>query len=672
MPFVIAPLVDAAFEAVGAGALASTAIVGGLTVGGLVANVLFAGALVGVAALLQPKKAPSYQPWQPYVPVATQVNAQSIAPRFHVYGQMRVGGVLACHEVYSLWLWDAVVLNCGPIAGVLEIFNDDELQVLTSSPLDGVIAYPMQGLKIGQQYSYVFSGGAPVAVPGGFFPMAAYEFRQAKPLGNYSSLFSVSWLTGLPSLTNSFAPIWAADILCAGLSMLYCRFTSPGGSTNPFTHYPNRLPQVSCIIQGEPVYDPRDPAQNFADQTTWKYSSTLYPDAGRNPALIWAAYWTHGDGGRLAYSEIDWASVARAANDCDRLVGAYGGGTEPFARCEIQWHTGESPADVETRILATCDGVPYENGGKQALWIHQPYAPVVTLTEQDFSSIQWDEVSGALDETNYIQASYSEPRINYAFLSTAPATDATSIAQVGERPQTLELKSVTSHNQAYRLAYRALRRNNPALRVTASCGPRALRALEEFAVAINAPDYGIVGTFRPRDLVKFDPATFAGTYAFDLIAADEYVDVVAPYDPVSGDLSVVSSATINIGTMSPVAIPYTLTWVGSGPGTPFVTAEAWTYQVLNGNSTSGASVGLPIDTSLQFFVQARTVASATDRTPTSAWQGPWTNATSEWLRVSPALAPSTSYELQAWFLNVATNILSAPIEGVYVDIPAHA
>ena len=182
-----------------------------------------------------------------------------------------------------------------------------------------------QGLVYGQ-WVPVYTGQAPAG---------HLEFHNASDAGAVSSLLSAS-----------FPALWDSSRKCRGLAVLYAKWNG-ANLTGLLNTYPNRFPQHSTVIRGEPVYDPRDGTQSFADPTTWKFSRSGVPDPGRNPALIWAHYWTHSDGGRLGYIDIDWTSVAQAANDCDRSVPTLGGGNEPFARCDMQWHAGEAPGEVE-------------------------------------------------------------------------------------------------------------------------------------------------------------------------------------------------------------------------------------------------------------------------------------------------------------------------------------
>jgi len=688
MPVLLAPLIATGLTALIGEVAATGAILGiaGLTVSGLVTGAVTLGLVVGAEMLLSRGKAKGRGDYQPQIAQPGTVGAQSIGPRMHAAGQLRVGGVYLYRQVDAGYLLYGVVINCGKIDSLIAHLVDDELQVTAAkdyppyyTAADGKIVAPTQGMKYFQTLLLQWVKGVPTQVPGPFLPAGVYEFVNATDSGFVSRILkhrvgggAGDSLSGVWDPGGSDPFFWDDSRKAQGLAVMYSEWIGNlvgiGATMASFlTVYPNRYPQQSFIIRGEPIFDPRDPMQDFATPATWKWS--------RNAALIWAWYWTHADGGQLAYDEMDWDSIATAADDCDRPVPAYGGGTEPYARCDIQWNTSEAKGDVEARILAACDGVPFERNGLQALWIIKDVDPTVTLTSADISSLSWDMAAGALDEANYIQASYAEPRAHYANMATIPVTDDASIAQVGERPATIAMPCVTGFNQAYRMAHRVLRRRNPLQYVTVSGGPRLLRAAGEFMVNIDAPEFGVVGKYLVSDLVAVDSGLASAQMKFKRVADDAFDDVVSPDDPVSPDLTDTSGAGV-VAMLAPLDIPRTINWDGTPK--PYIVAQAWTYQVLNGSAIAGTpAIGLPIDTTLEFFVQSRPVDKIThlplgDGTWSASGDGAvtWTDYVDQWNLQSPALLASHSYELRAWFRSAVTGQISAVLAGKFVDIPS--
>lgn len=666
MPELLVPIIAFGIDAAFGAGVAATAVIGGLTVGGLVTGVVTLGLVVGAELLLQKGKGKSGD-FQPQLPQSGTVGAQSIGPRFHAVGQLRVGGVFFYREVIPGKLMYGVVMNCGKIDSLIAHLVDDELQVTAPvdyapyyTAADGKILAPTQGAKFAPTVILIWTKNGIVQQPGPPIAVGRYEFVNATDAGFSSAILRKN------------VSIWTDAHRAKGLACMYSEWIGQIAGVgvelmSMLQVYPNRYPQHSFIVRGEPIYDPRDPAQSFGDPSTWAWS--------RNPALIWAYYWTHEDGGNLSYDEIDWDSVILAANTCDRPVAKFGGGTEPYATCDTQFNTSESRSDVEARILASCDGMVYERGGKQAIWIVGDVDPVVTLTAADISRIEWSVTAGALDEVNYLMASYAEPRANYANLASPVIRDAVSIAAVGERAATIQLPAVTNFNQAYRLTHRVMRRRNAPQFVTLTGGPRLLRAAGEFMVTIDAPDYGVSGKFLATDLMSVSGDLSSATIKFRKVADDAFDDVVSPSDPVSPNIG--SSGGSAAATVPPPTdIPHTITW--DGTPTPYVVAEAWSYQVMPGQPWGvGTPVGHPIDTSLQFFVQSRPVDPGTHAPlGDGSWSADtdgaviWTDHIDQWDTQSPALVAGASYELRAWFQSSAIGTLSAILAGKFVDIPA--
>lgn len=662
IPIVIGLGIDAAF---GAG-VAATAVVGTLTVGGLVSSIVVGGIAIGAAALLKSgKPGGATSNFQPPQNVTVEAAAQSIGARFFIAGEYPCTGIYHYRAVAASHLIYGYIYNCEPVYQMVAHWIDDELQSEvainygTATIADGTVSQPNAGRKMATQILTVWYGGTWQQIPGPVIPAAIYEFHKGSDAGERSAV-----------LGYLIPTVWTADFKCQGLCHGYGAYLGQSISGVASTMagfmsvYPNGANIRDRRLLRQAHFDPRDPDQNFNDRTTWKFT--------RNPALIWAWYWTHIDGGRLPYSMLDWDSVEAAANYCDVQVPAFGGGTEARYVCSFRWDASQSISDVTTRILAACDAIQYDQGGKLKIWCLQSTTPEITLTEADFTSVQWDEEAGALVEFNYAQGQYAEPRINYASMATPPITNDDSIAAVGERPHTVPLDYVTSANQAYRLTHRVMRRINPPKIVRGTVIPSGMRAIGEFVVTLDMPSLGVTGTYMPTKLFDMPPTGERATIEFWQVSSDAFDDVVMPEDPVSpslgGSIPTGSVATV----LSPTAIPHSLS-------VTTITAQAWTYQVTNGtwiDPSALPSQGTPIDNSLRFYVQSRQVDPTTH---VSLGDGSWTadtdnaviwdNYADQWTLVSPALTASATYELRAWFVSVVTGAMSTPLAGVYQVIP---
>lgn len=77
--------------------------------------------------------------------------------------------------------------------------------------------------------------------------------------------------------------------------------------------FQNQIPNVSAILKGVKLYDPRDSSHSATDSSTWEWSN--------NPALVLLDYLTNEEYGcNVGLSDIDIESVKDCANLCDEEV----------------------------------------------------------------------------------------------------------------------------------------------------------------------------------------------------------------------------------------------------------------------------------------------------------------------------------------------------------------
>lgn len=543
----------------------------GTSLSGVLGNGLFAGGLFGIEKLLGKSKDEKKPEWKLAPgPIAFEPEIQEITARFYSYGRVRLGGAFAFREADGRTLGYGIVLNCWPIDSVEGYFVDDELLTLSTGPamhqvVTGIgtyavgvydegagVYFPTSGLKWTAFIGYIWTALGPQPYVMGYGPAGFLEFRNATDAG-FSSTLLQRYFGGYG--------YWSPDHKCRGLAMLYSRWQAFAVDSRT-AHYPRLYPVHSTVMRGARVFDPRDGTQTYLsagaytrENPTWKYSA--------NPALQVADFLTFPEGFGLAYDDIDWGAFTTAANDCDRVVDGFAG-PEPFAQAHLTWSAEDSRRDVLNKLLAACDGQLLENAdGKVALWIGKAETPTLTLTTADIASWETDELDGVYAEVNHVQATYLEPRSNFAKASAPDVMDPDAVALVGDRKSSLDLPTVHSFSQAFRLTHRGLRRQNPALRLTITGGPRLLLAHGERVIAIDYPEMGLVGTFRVRGLTAQNLANV--TLRLDGLAADAYDDVVPTFDPVNPALSGQVTSTLPVPAQ-PV-ITSAVATVGGGTAT---------------------------------------------------------------------------------------------------------
>lgn len=660
-------------------ALGATILFGSLTVSSAVTGLI--SLLGGGAALaLSPRKARGAGAL-PQVPAAQTVTtrASPVAHRFFGFGLLSDGGVLIFNEKEknNYWHGYGTVVDCGPIGGILAVFADNDLVPLTT----GVAAYaiglfnfqtlvavnfgpnvkwPNSGIKYAARTTTIEVNHQITEVLIGFAPAIFTEFRNATDAGAPSvllrELYGDKPNAVVPNPTTTVVN-WGPEHTARGLSVFYC-ISTIFATKDRFSVYPNGDPVFRFVRMGALVYDPRDNAQSFADKTTWKWS--------RNPALCRAWHATHEDGMMRTYDEVNWDSIAVAANDCDRVVQGFAGngglglplrfpgeggqsggvgsdrtsvappiigwGKEPFARCDLQWDTGQERRDVEASIDITCDGSAFEDGeGRLNYWINKPEAPNVTLTMADISSIIEEPTGGAFSSYTQFVGQYVEPRTNFQKAAAPEVLDTDGVAAIGRHQSDLQHDGVQSFSQSYRLAHRAMRRVNPKRRLTITGGWSFLRLRKKRVVRLDCPAEGIVGDFWIDSPLGFSQTLERWVLKLSEIASDAYADVIPPRDPIHPLVSVtIASSTI-------------------------IPAPAGLVVGLHGSSIQ-ASVTAPDDATLTVYILTRETALALK---------PWTlmnTVLGQWAREGGPFAPG-SYDVMAWFIDIAgaTGALSAPV-----------
>lgn len=167
--------------------------------------------------------------------------------------------------------------------------------------------------------------------------------------------------------------------------------------------FPNGVPEISCVIKGKKVYDPRT-------------STTAWSD---NPALCIRDYLTSDYGLAESTSRIDDELVKTAANVCEYLNYPTLSGGDRFT-LNGNFVTSVTPHDLLTDMLTSMGGLLWYSQGKWRMKPAYYTASVLDLNEDDLrSSISvatrhsrrnnFNEVKGTFRgaETNYQPTDYN-------------------------------------------------------------------------------------------------------------------------------------------------------------------------------------------------------------------------------------------------------------------------
>ena len=252
------------------------------------------------AAMLLGAAAQALGPKPPHAPPLGGIGVNysgTLEPRRILYGQLKVGGMHAAPPLTSGnnndYLHEVLVLAGHPVNAITDIYFDQiripsaNIGAVSGTSNDGVIS-GIPDPPSGQVNGKVYNSKAWIR----------------RYLGTQSTADYI--------LTNTFT-VWDAnhkgqDVAYIAVQFKHDQDAFSGGS-----------PQVTALLQGKKVYDPRldstnggSGTQRYTDASTWAYST--------NPALCLRDYLTSSLGLGESNARIDDTLVSAAANKCDEDV----------------------------------------------------------------------------------------------------------------------------------------------------------------------------------------------------------------------------------------------------------------------------------------------------------------------------------------------------------------
>ena len=174
-----------------------------------------------------------------------------------------------------------------------------------------------------------------------------------------------------PMLTASISSKWTSSHKLNGIAYIAASFEFDTKAMF------KGLPELTVVVRGKKIYDPRDSGQTFGTASSYEYSD--------NPALCFLDYITNNEYGKgLVSGDITMSTFTTAANACDTLVNTpdFNGsasaitfdgtsGNNYITTSESVW-TKLRPADVVTLVNAAGSNV-YDEAGVDATSRYQYY-----------------------------------------------------------------------------------------------------------------------------------------------------------------------------------------------------------------------------------------------------------------------------------------------------------
>lgn len=247
---------------------------------------------------------------------------------------------------------------------------------------------------------------------------------------------------------------WTGNHRLRGIAYLYVKLTY---DTDAF---PNGVPEVSAVIKGKKVYDPRT-------------STTAWSD---NPALCVRDYLTTtGYGLGEAVANINDTAFTTAANICDET--STDAGTTRYT-ANGAFTTGTTPQDLLEGLITSMGATLWYTQGawnvKAAKWT----APVLDLNEDDLrSGISLATRHSRRDNFNTVNGTFRGDESNWQVTDFPPVTNAAFVTADGGLESTLDMDLPFTDNsiESRRIARIMLERNRQQLQFQASFGLRAFQ-----------------------------------------------------------------------------------------------------------------------------------------------------------------------------------------------------
>lgn len=220
--------------------------------------------------------------------------------------------------------------------------------------------------------------------------------------------------------------------------------------------YPNGIPNVSAVVRGKKVYDPR------TGLTSWS----------RNAALCVRDYLTSSAGFAASAAEIDDTALSAATNICDEVVNYSATQTQFRYTCDGAFTLDASRREILQDLLGAMVGTAVYSGGKWLVRAGAYVTPTLDLDDSDLSdgSIQVQARTSRRDLFNAVRGQFIDPAQKYAIVDFPPYSSATYAAEDGEEVvfQDVSLPFTNDTYRAQRIAKLILYRARQALVVSAT------------------------------------------------------------------------------------------------------------------------------------------------------------------------------------------------------------
>tara|TARA_R100000278_G_scaffold28448_1_gene25878 strand:+ start:2444 stop:5314 length:2871 start_codon:yes stop_codon:yes gene_type:complete len=404
----------------------------------LATRVAITAALQATVQALSPKpKLPSFSDFAFESQNRTQIIKQPTVPRRIIYGEVRVSGVLAFVET----------TNNNKFINLVILLATHEVN----------------------QIGTIFINGEALTLDGSGNATAPSKYSGLIRIKKHLGTDGQSADSDLISSSNSK---WTSNHKLSGIAYIYVRLEFDADA------FPNGLPNVSALVQGKKVFDPRTSATSYST----------------NPALCIRDYLTDTKYGFGASStEIDDTSFTTAANVCDETVSLNAGGTETKYTLNGTFESNTTPKQTLENLLTSMGGIVTYSNGKFKIKAAKYVSPTVTLDENHVrGAIGLQTNRSKRDNFNAVKGVFVTPDNNYISADYPAFTSSTfQTEDGGDRAfLDLDLPFTTSVTMAQRLAKIALFRNRQKISMSMFCSLHGFELDVGDVVNINNTRFG--------------------------------------------------------------------------------------------------------------------------------------------------------------------------------------
>ena len=392
--------------------------------------------------------------------------SSAVAPRDLVLGRVRKAGTVfyrAATGANSQDLYLAIALAGHEVDAIEAIYLNDVLVTLDGSGFVTTAPYastatltasgtgalwPPGGLPAsyvaGSLVSGTYTSGGDADIT---YQAWSYQYTETTPYVRITRYLGAAGQTADPALQAAFPADWTSANTVAGVAYLVVKLSYSE------TAFPSGVPNVSAVIRGAKVYDPR------STLTAWS----------QNPALLMRHVYSHPRFGKAAVSAAEDTRFSAAANACDTATVYTVAGVAQASRALF---TAALVAPFGTAPRSLLDDLAQAMGGSWAFAGGELYlkpgayvAPVMTLTDADLAVIQRDGASESqrpisisvhkerAAKFNTVKATIYDPAQDYKQSALTPLVGAALLARDGvELVQQLSLPAVNHAPQALHVA----------------------------------------------------------------------------------------------------------------------------------------------------------------------------------------------------------------------------